>query len=75
MNAKLCKRLRKMANAMALERHLQTKEPIVQRRLMVLPAHEKRFKFQGHTQGITAVNGPQTWRGVYRWLKKNYAHV
>lgn len=74
MNAKLCKRLRKMAHAMQFE--LTTKGiPAVSRKLLVLPAHEKRAKVQGHMQGITAINGPQTWRGIYRWLKRNHASV
>lgn len=68
MNAKLCKRLRKMAHRM----HKPDEAPV--RKLMVLPAHEKRFNFQGHAQGITAVNHPHSFRGIYRWLKRNYAY-
>jgi hypothetical protein len=49
----------------------ETNESMPARRLMVLPAHEKRFKFQGHAQGITAVNDARSERGVYRWLKRN----
>ena len=72
MNAKLCKRLRKMAHRMALQ---SDGTVLPTRHLMVLPAHEKRFKFQGSTQGITAVNGVRTWRGVYRWLKRNHQYA
>ena len=72
MNAKTCKRLRKMAHAMCLQ---PDGKVLPTRRLMVLPAHEKRFKFQGHVQGISAVNDPQTWRGIYRWLKRNFQHA
>jgi hypothetical protein len=54
----------------------ETNESMPARRLMVLPAHEKRFKFQKEngmpvTQGITAVNDSRSQRGVYRWLKRN----
>jgi hypothetical protein len=71
MNAKTCKHLRKMANSMALEMHLKTKQPIIARELMVLPSHEDRARKQGHMMGITAVNHPQSVRGIYRWLKRN----
>lgn len=73
MNAKLCKRLRKGANKMMLELHESDKEkyPIVNRKLMVLPAHERIAAAGG--RNITAVNHPQSCRGIYRWLKRNYA--
>lgn len=73
MNLKTCKRLRKMARQMSY--NPQTGELMPARRLMVLPAHEKRFKFQGHAQGVTAVNDPRTTRGIYRWLKRNHNAV
>ena len=76
MNAKLCKRLRKMAHAMHFE--LLTKDPRnppPNRKLMVMPAHEARAKEQGSMRGVTAVNHPQSVRGIYRWLKRNYASV
>lgn len=69
MNAKLCKRLRKMARQMSF--NPQTDESLPDRRLMVHPAHEQRFKEQGHSKGITAVNDARSTRGIYRWLKKN----
>lgn len=74
MNAKTCKRLRKMAHAMHFELGTKgVKSPM--RQLMVLPAHEKKVKEQGHMMGVTAVNHAQSWRGIYRWLKRNYQHV
>ena len=76
MNAKTCKRLRKMAHAMHFE--IQTKDPEnapPDRKLMVLPAHEAKAREQGHMSNITAVNHPQSLRGIYRWLKRNYSHV
>ena len=76
MNAKLCKRLRKMAYAMHFE--ILTKDPKnppPNRKLMVLPAHEKKAREQGHMIGITAVNHPQSVRGIYRWLKRNHQYV
>ena len=76
MNAKTCKRLRKMAHAMHFE--LLTKDPKnppPNRKLMVLPAHEAKAREQGHMSNITAVNHPQSVRGIYRWLKRNYSHV
>ena len=72
MNAKTCKHLRKMAHKMCLQ---PDNTVLPTRRLMVLPAHEKRFKFQKSVQGITAVNDPRTWRGIYRWLKRNYQYA
>lgn len=71
MNAKTCKRLRKMAHAMCLQ---PDGKVLPTRRLMVLPAHERRFKAEG-IRRITAVNDPQTFRGIYRWLKRNFQHV
>jgi hypothetical protein len=65
-----------MARAMHFE--LQTKDPKnipPPRRLMVLPAHDAKAKHQGHMANITAVNHPQSVRGIYRWLKRNYASV
>lgn len=73
MNLKTCKHLRRMARQMSY--NSQTGESMPARRLMVLPAHEKRFKFQGHAQGITAVNDARSTRGVYRWLKRNHNAV
>lgn len=76
MNAKLCKRLRKMAHAMHFE--ILTKDPKnapPNRKLMVLPAHESKAREQDGMRGVTAVNHPQSWRGIYRWLKRNYASV
>jgi hypothetical protein len=70
LNLKTCKHLRRMARQMSF--NPETNEAMPARRLMVLPAHEKRFKFQGSVQGITAVNDPRSTRGVYRWLKENY---
>ena len=74
MNAKLCKRLRKMAHAMHFEFTTKGVEAPV-RKLMVAPAHEARAKEQGSMRGVSAVNHPQSWRGIYRWLKRNYQHV
>ena len=71
MNAKTCKRLRKMAHQMCLQpdgRVLPT------RRLMVLPQHEKRAREEGFRR-VTAVNDPHSWRGIYRWLKRNFQYA
>ncbi len=73
MNQKAAKKLRRMARQMAMAQVAQTGESLPAKRLMVHPDHEKRFKFQGHAQGITAVNDARTERGINRWLKKNYA--
>lgn len=73
MNQKKAKLLRKMARQMSF--NPETNEAMPARRLMVLPAHEKRFKFQNSVQGITAVNDPRTTRGVTRWLKRNFDHA
>lgn len=73
MNLKTCKHLRRMARQMSY--NPQTGESMPARRLVVLPAHEKRFKFQGHAQGVTTVNDARTFRGIYRWLKRNYHAV
>lgn len=76
MNAKLCKRLRKMAYAMHFELLAKDPEnPPPTRRLMVLPAHERKARAQDGMRGVTAVNHPQSVRGIYHWLKRNYAHV
>jgi len=72
MNAKLCKRLRRMARSMSY--NPQTGISLPARRLMVLPAHEKRAKEEGFRH-VTAVNGPQTTRGIYRWLKRHHAEA
>lgn len=74
MNAKLCKRLRKTANKMMLDLNTQDPKqfPITERRLMIHPRHEARAK-KGDYRHITAVNHPQSVRGIYRWLKRNYA--
>lgn len=69
MNLKIAKRLREMAHQM----HKPDQAPV--RRLMVHPAHERRAKAQGSMRGITAVNDPRSWRGIYRWLKRNYANA
>ena len=71
MNAKTCKRLRKMAHTMHNEL-LARKLDAPVRKLMVHPAHERKAKDQGHMTGVTAVNHKQSWRGIYRWLKRNY---
>lgn len=71
MNLKTAKRLRKMAHQMCLQ---QDGSVLPTRQLMVLPAHEARAKEDGFRH-VTAVNGPRTWRGIYRWLKRNYAHA
>jgi len=73
LNAKTCKRLRKMAHAMHFE--LLTKDPKnppPTRKLMVMSAHEAKAHKQGNMRGVTAVNHPQSVRGIYRWLKRNY---
>lgn len=73
MNAKLAKKLRKMAYALHFE--LMTKDPRNPppvRKLMVHPAHEARAKEQDHMMGITAVNHLQSVRGINRWLKANH---
>ena len=67
MNAKTCKRLRKMAHQMN-----RPEDPV--RRLMVHPPHERRAKEEGFLH-VTAVNDPRSFRGVYRWLKKNFHAV
>ena len=72
MNAKMCKRLRKLARQMSFDPQAGTQLP--PRRLMVNPAHEKRFQFQKENgmnaiQGISAINDVRTTRGTYRWLK------
>lgn len=77
MNAKLCKHLRRMARQMSFDP--KTSKSLPARRLMVLPSHEKRFKFQREngmpaTQGISAINDPNSTRGIYRWLKKEFRH-
>lgn len=74
MNAKLCKRLRKQAHRMMLELHLDSggKTPVRDRFLIVFGPHEKRMQELGAGR-VTAVNHPQTTRGIYRWLKRNYA--
>lgn len=71
MNQKAAKKLRRMARQMAMAQVAQTGDSPPAKRLMVLPEHEKRFKFQGHAQGVTAVNDPRTERGINRWLKKH----
>ena len=71
MNLKLAKRLRKMAHQMSLQ---QDGSVLPTRRLVVLPAHEKRAKEEGFRH-VTAVNSPHSWRGIYRWLKRNYGHA
>lgn len=76
MNAKLCKRLRKMAHHMHFELLKQDpKNPPPNRRLMVLPAHERKAREQESMRNVTAVNHPQSVRGIYRWLKRNHASV
>jgi len=76
LNAKLCKRLRKMAHAMHFEMLTKDpKNPPPGRRLMVFPPHEAKAKEQGSMVGVTAVNHPQSVRGIYRWLKRNHASV
>ena len=74
MNAKLCRKLRRMARQLAFDEMARTQVETPPRKLMVHPAHEKSFR-EGtrkvaHT---TAVNHPQSVRGIYRWLKRNYA--
>lgn len=70
----MCKQLRKLARQMSFDPQAGVQLPA--RRLVVNPAHEKRFKFQKEnnmpaTQGISAINDVRTARGTYRWLKKN----
>lgn len=72
MNLKKAKVLRKMANRMALERSLRENSPIVQRKLVVHPAHETKAKEEGFRH-VTAVNAPTSVRGIYRWLKRHAA--
>jgi hypothetical protein len=65
-----------MAHAMHFEMLAKDpRNPPPGRRLMVFPPHEAKAREQGSMQGITAVNHPQSWRGIYRWLKRNHAHV
>jgi hypothetical protein len=58
---------------MAHQMH-DAKQPV--RKLMVHPAHEASFRSgdrpAGHT---TAVNHPQSFRGIYRWLKRNFHYA
>lgn len=70
MNQKLCKHLRRMARQMSFDP--KTGKSLPARRLMVLPAHESRFKEQKSIAGISAINDPNTTRGIYRWLKKEF---
>lgn len=72
MNLKKAKLLRKMANRMALDAELHRGTKIVQRHLVVHPAHEKKAKEEGFRH-VTAVNSPTSVRGIYRWLKRHAA--
>lgn len=67
MNLKKCKALRRMARRMEFSLHEQGID--TKRKLLVLQSHEARAK-QGDRR-ITAVNNPNSLRGIYRWLKKN----
>ncbi len=69
MNAKLAKHLRKMAHQLCLQ---PDGTVLPTRRLVVLKRHEEKAREQGHMRGVTAVNCPQSWRGINRWLKRNY---
>jgi len=69
MNSKKAKFLRKMARQVSF--NPETKESLPARRLMVLPAHEKRAQEKGMAH-VTAINDPRTTRGAYRWLKENH---
>lgn len=71
MNLKTAKRLRRMAHTMAAAQRDEKGRGLPAKRLMVLGSHERRFK-QGE-RNVTAVNDPRTFRGIYRWLKRNYA--
>jgi hypothetical protein len=71
LNLKLAKRLRKMAHQMSLQPDGRV---LPVRQLMVHPAHEARAKEEGLGH-VTAVNNRQTWRGIYRWLKRNYHYA
>ena len=44
------------------------------RHLMVYKPHEARAREMGMGR-VTAVNDPRTFRGIYRWLKRNYHHA
>lgn len=73
MNLKVAKHLRKMARQMSFDP--QTGKSLPARRLMVDPRHEKQLKAgERKFPNITAVNDPQTTRGVYRWLKKEWSN-
>lgn len=71
MNLKTAKHLRKMAHTMCLQ---PDGKVLPTRRLMVLPQHERRAQEEGIAH-VTAVNDPRSWRGIYRWLKRNYQHA
>ncbi len=73
MNSKLCKRLRKMAYQMSFDP--KTKESMPMRRLVVHPAQEARAKAGAGMGSVTAINDMRSWRGVYRWLKRNHMHA
>lgn len=74
MNLKLAKQLRKQARWMMLQLHNESggKIPIRDRALQVFKPHEQIAREKGMAH-VTAVNHPQTVRGIYRWLKRNHA--
>lgn len=72
MNAKLCKHLRRMARSVQKDCFDAEGVPIVFRKLLVDPRHERRLKTTGQAKGCSAVNDPNTFRGIHRSLKRKY---
>lgn len=78
MNAKKAKLMRKMANAMHNARMQESPDLDVSRKLLVKPTHEGLLKEQHEVKAksgrmggfVTAVNNPNSVRGIGRWLKK-----
>lgn len=68
MNSKKAKLMRSMARRMALR---PDGSVWPDRGLIVHPAHEQRAQEKGLGH-VSAINAPQTTRGVYRWLKRNF---